>query len=64
MKRPTNYRGVRTRKITEKSNQNAIKSIPYNLLNNIKNIQIFKTIFKNIDYKPILGIIKYNKLFQ
>ena len=60
MKRPTNNRGVRTHKVTHKSNQNNIKT----KLINIKSINILSKIFNNLVTKTKLIFIQHNKNLQ
>ena len=54
MKRPTNNRGIRTHKVTHKSNQNNIKT----KLINIKSINILSKIFNNLVTKTKLIFIQ------
>ena len=67
-KRPTNNRGVRTKKSPEKQNAkdiyNKSKIFPNNILNNIKSKFILGAIFKNINTKTSLELIRYNKTLQ
>mgnify|MGYP007102003155 FL=1 len=63
MKRPTNNRGVRTRKITHKPNQNN-KYENKNLLYLIKSKYVLQSIFNNLERKKTLILIHHNKTIQ
>ena len=69
-KRPTNYRGVRSYKKTNKSistlNSNKINNefSSQNLLYKIKSRFILKKLFENIEKKKTLQITQFNKTLQ